>query len=340
MSAAIAVIGGGAWGTALAISLSARGLRVRLWIREPELLSRMRERRDNPAHLPGIDVPTGVVPSGDLGEILDGVELAIVAVPSPFARRVYEAARPVVPAGLPLVLAMKGIEEATLALPMQVAADVIGGERPMAVLSGPSFAAEVARGLPTAIAAASASPAFARKVQDVLSGRGLRVYTNDDPVGVQLAGALKNVIAIAAGAADGLGMGHSAIAALITRGLGEIRRLGVAAGARAETFYGLAGMGDLVLTCTGDLSRNRHVGRALGRGERLRDVLAHMSGVAEGVRTASSASELARRHDVAMPIVDEVVRLLSDEGAARDAVARLLARPLTSEEPTRAESLE
>jgi glycerol-3-phosphate dehydrogenase (NAD(P)+) len=187
------------------------------------------------------------------------------------------------------------------------------------------------------VVAASADPVLARAVQEALSGRALRIYTNEDPRGVQLAGALKNVIAIAAGAADGAGLGHSTLAALITRGLVELRRLGTALGGRAETFHGLAGLGDLVLTCTGNLSRNRSVGQALGRGERLQDILSHMSSVAEGVATTRSARELARGAGVETPIIEEVHRLLFEDGSAREAVARLMSRPLTAEHPDREE---
>lgn len=336
-SAHIGVLGGGAWGTALAVVLAARGHEVRLWMREPDLVRRVLERRDNPVHLPGVPIPAGVEPTLELARALERADLVVTAIPSSFARQVYEAARSLVPPGLPVVVATKGIEEGTGALPAEVAGDVLGEQARVAVLSGPSFAAEVARGLPAAVVVASTDPDLARRVQDALSGPTLRLYTNDDLRGVQLAGALKNVIAIAAGAADGAGMGHSTMAALITRGLAEIRRLGTALGGRAETFHGLAGLGDLVLTCTGDLSRNRRVGQALGRGERLPDILAHTASVAEGVRTTRAARSIAARHGVETPIVDEVHRLLFEDGSARDAVGRLMARPLTAEHPSERE---
>ncbi|HEX4823157.1 MAG TPA: NAD(P)H-dependent glycerol-3-phosphate dehydrogenase [Candidatus Polarisedimenticolaceae bacterium] len=332
-SARIGILGGGAWGTALAIHLSGRGVPVGLWIHEDDLVERMRQRRDNPIYLPGHEVPALVVPTGRVDEAVSGVALAVLAVPSPFAREVYRRLAPSLGSGVPVVVATKGIEEETLLLPTQVAAACLPAGTPVAALSGPSFAEEVARGVPTAVVAAAADPAVAATVQSLLSGETLRLYTTGDVVGVQVAAALKNVVAIAAGIVDGLGLGHNTAAALITRGLAEMRRLGVAMGASGETFAGLSALGDLVLTCTGSLSRNRQVGRALGRGERLRDVTARMRHVAEGVGTTRSAWHLARRHDVTMPIVDEVHRILYEEGDPAAAVRRLMTRPLGAEEP-------
>jgi len=336
----IAVLGAGGWGTALSVVLAGSGRSVHLWIREEDLIARMIERRDNPVFLPGVPIPADVLPAGDLAQALEGAEMVLAAIPSPFARRVYEQAREAIPARVPLVIATKGIEEGSLALPGEVARESLGTEHPLAVLSGPSFAPEVARGLPTAVVAASTDSILARRVQDLFAGTHLRVYTNQDPVGVQVAGSVKNVIAIAAGVVDGIGMGHSAVAALITRGLVEMRRLGVALGGKSSTFSGLAGLGDLVLTATGDLSRNRRVGQALGRGERLRDILAHTPAVAEGVSTTRSCREMAHRRGVEMPIVEEVHRLLYEEGSPRDAIARLMGRPLTAEEPVETEPIE
>jgi len=336
----IAVLGAGGWGTALSVILAHAGRSVRLWIREEDLVARMIDRRDNPVFLPGVPIPPGVLPTGDLAQALDGVEMLLAVVPSPFARRVYEHARGLIPAGIPVVIATKGVEEGTLALPGEVAREVLGAERPLAFLSGPSFAPEVARGLPTAVVAASTDSILAARVQDLFSGSHLRVYTNADPVGVQVAGALKNVIAIAAGVVDGSAMGRSAVAALITRGLAEMRRLGVALGGKPSTFSGLAGLGDLVLTATGDLSRNRRVGQALGRGERLRDILARTPAVAEGVSTTRSSRELAHRREIEMPIVEEVYRLLYEDGSPHDAVARLMGRRVKAEEGAEAESIE
>jgi glycerol-3-phosphate dehydrogenase (NAD(P)+) len=305
---------------------------VRLWIREADLVERMRERRDNPAYLPGVHVPEAVSPSGDLGEVLEGVDLVLTAVPSQFARALYREMAARLGADVPLVVTCKGIEERTLALPLDVAGEELGGPDRMAVLSGPSFALEVAEGRPAAVVVASVDPALASRLQRQLSSRELRIYTNRDPLGVQLAGAVKNVMAIAVGIADSLGMGTNARAALITRGLAEMSRLVLALGGSAGTAAGLAGMGDLVLTCTGELSRNLRVGRRLGKGERLEDVLSSSRAVAEGVRTAGSVRELARRSGVDTPIVDEVYRILFEDGRVQEGLERLLSRPLTSEE--------
>jgi glycerol-3-phosphate dehydrogenase (NAD(P)+) len=328
----VAIVGGGAWGTALAANLGGRGVPVRLWMHEGDLVRRMIARRDNPVFLPGIEIPEAVVPTASLESAVAGASLILFAVPTPFARSMYGLMRPLVDAAVPVVVATKGIEEDTLLLPLEVAASALAESTPLAALSGPSFAEELARGVPTAVVIAAKDPGFARFVQDRLAGESLRLYTNTDVVGVQIAAALKNVVAIAAGIADGLGFGHNTIAALITRGLAEIRRLGVARGASPATFSGLASLGDLVLTCTGGLSRNRQVGQALGRGERLADVVARMTHVAEGVRTARSARSLARLSAVEMPIVEEVCRILDEDRSPREAVRRLMLRPLGAED--------
>ncbi|HEX6852548.1 MAG TPA: NAD(P)H-dependent glycerol-3-phosphate dehydrogenase [Candidatus Polarisedimenticolaceae bacterium] len=331
MTGPVTIVGGGAWGTALAVHLGLLGRDVLLWMRESDLVARMRERRDNPAYLPGFDVPASVRPTDDLAETLRVAGPLVLVVPTPFARAVYRSLAPGLDRGRPVVIASKGIEEETLALPTDVAEQELGAPERLAVISGPSFAAEVAGGRAAAIVAAAREAAIAARVQEALSGGGLRLYTNDDVVGVQVAGALKNVIAIAAGVVEGLGLGHNALAALVTRGIAEMRRLGVAMGGRAETFSGLAGLGDLVLTCTGSLSRNRQVGIALARGERIEDILATTRHVAEGVRTCESALALARRHGVEMPIVEEVHRILHDAAVPAEAVRRLMTRPLTGE---------
>jgi len=298
----------------------------------------MMERRDNPVFLPGVEIPELVAPTHDVATAILAASLVVFAVPTPFARALYGQVRPRLPAGVPVVVATKGIEEDSLLLPTEVAASCLANDTPIAAMSGPSFAEEVARGVPTAVVIAATDAALAKSIQDRLAGESLRLYTNTDVVGVQIAAALKNVVAIAAGIADGLGFGHNTVAALITRGLAEIRRLGVARGAVAETFSGLASLGDLVLTCTGGLSRNRQVGQALGRGERLSDILARMPHVAEGVRTARSARSLAVRAGVEMPIVEEVYRILYEDGPPREAVRRLMTRPLGPEDPKGQES--
>lgn len=327
-----AIIGGGAWGTALAIHLAKCGAAPRLWIREDDLVQRMLTRRDNPVYLPGIPVPEAVMPVGSISEAVEGASLLLAVVPSQYARGVYREIAASIDGATPVVVAAKGIEESSLALPLEAASQELGQEQPLAILSGPSFAAELARGTPTVVVIASESAPLSSRLQESLSGGALRIYTSDDPTGVQLAGALKNVIAIAAGIADGLGMGANAQAALITRGLAEIARLGEALGGRAATFAGLAGMGDLVLTCTGGASRNRTLGQRLGRGERLSDIVGSTPSVAEGVRTTRSALALARRERVEMPIVEELHRILFEEGTPQDALASLMARPLTTEE--------
>lgn len=328
----VAIVGGGAWGTALAVSLGKSGAPVAIWMHEDELVRRMVSRRDNPVYLPGIEIPDTVKPTTDLAAATLGASLVVFAVPTPYARALYDRLAPHLAAHVPVVVATKGIEEDTLLLPLEVATSRLGPAVPVAAMSGPSFAEEVARGVPTAVVIAAADAGLARSVQDRLSGETLRLYTNADVVGVQIAAALKNVVAIAAGIADGLGFGNNTVAAIVTRGLAEIRRLGVARGASAETFSGLASLGDLVLTCTGALSRNRQVGQALGRGERLADLLAKTSHVAEGVRTARSARDLAALAGVEMPIVEEVYRILYEDGVPRDAVRRLMTRPLASED--------
>lgn len=336
----VGIVGAGAWGTALAIRFAGSGLRVTLWGHEAEVVERLRRRRDNPRYLPGVELPPSARVSGDLSEAAAGTGAVVLAVPTPFARAVYGDLAPHLPSGTPVLVAAKGIEEGTLALPAEVAREVLGPDRGVAVLSGPSFAEEVARGSPTAVVVASDDARLAEAVQSGLSDAVLRIYTNDDPTGVQVAGALKNVIAIAAGIVDGLSLGHNAMAALVTRGLAETRRLGIALGGKPGTFAGLAGLGDLVLTCTGSLSRNRRVGRALGRGERLEDVLGRSAHVAEGVRTARSARVLSRREGVEMPIVDAVCRLFDEETTPAETVQELMSRPLTSEEPDPREPIE
>ena len=328
------MLGGGAWGTALALHLARNGFTVRLWMRDRELVERMRARRDNPVYLPGFHLPEAITPHTDPEAVLRGTRLVIGALPSAHARGVWRTVGRAIERDATVVVATKGIEEGTLALPLEVVAGELGPDRVLTVLSGPSFAREVAEGRPAAAVVAAGPIAAAQEVQVALSARALRLYANGDPRGVQVAGAVKNVIAIAAGIADSLSMGANARAGLITRGLAEITRLGLALGGRPATFAGLAGLGDLVLTCTGELSRNRRLGQRLGLGERLQDILSAGRAIAEGVPTARSARELARRAGVAMPIVEEVHRVLYEDGVPQESLERLLARPLTVEEGT------
>jgi glycerol-3-phosphate dehydrogenase (NAD(P)+) len=325
-----AVLGGGSWGTALACHLARSGLPVSLWIREPEIARDVAERHRNETYLPGIELPQEIAATADLAEAVRAAETVLVVVPSEFCRGIYRALAGCLSPGALLVSATKGLEIETLQRMSQVAAAELPGV-PLAVLSGPSFAREVADGQPTAVVIASERGAAAERVQRAVSTRSFRAYTSDDVVGVELAGALKNVIAIAAGILDGLGYGHNTVAALITRGLAEISRLGLALGGRAETLAGLAGLGDLVLTCTGGLSRNRSLGQALGRGESLATVLGRGNAVAEGVRTTAAACQLAEREGVEMPIALQMREVLYRGKPPREALDELMLRSLKRE---------
>lgn len=329
----IAVIGAGSWGTALAGHLAVLGRRVRLWAHEPEVAAAVNERRENPLFLPGARLPASLSATTDGAEALEDAKLVFSVMPSHVVRAVWERLGAHLPPGALLVSASKGIEGGTCRLMHEVLAEIVPGHTPsrFACLSGPSFAREVIAGQPCAVVAASPADASARRVQACLAGPRFRVYTTDDVVGTEMGGALKNVVAIAVGASDGLGLGLNARAALITRGLAEITRVAVAAGARPLTLAGLAGVGDLVLTCTGALSRNRHVGEELGKGRRLADILAGMRMVAEGVRTTRSAMELSARLGVEMPIAQQVDRMLYHDLAPAEATAALMGRSLRSE---------
>jgi glycerol-3-phosphate dehydrogenase (NAD(P)+) len=326
----IAVLGGGSWGTALAAHLARAGHPVRLWLREPELAARVNEAHENPTYLPGVPLPAGIVAASELDAPLQDAEAVFVVVPSEFCRGVYRRLRDRVPDAAVLVSATKGLELDTLKRMSEVAAEEVPG-LPLAVLSGPSFAVEVARGEPTAVVVAASAPGVAEAVQQAVSTRTFRAYSSDDVLGVELAGALKNVVAIAAGILDGLGHGHNTVAALITRGLAEITRLVVGLGGRADTLAGLAGLGDLVLTCTGHLSRNRRVGQALGRGQSLEDALRGTAMVAEGVRTTLAACALAERAGVEMPIARQMRAVLHEGKPPRAAVEELMLRSLKRE---------
>jgi glycerol-3-phosphate dehydrogenase (NAD(P)+) len=323
-----AVLGGGAWGTALAAQAVRAGLDTRLWIRSRELASAVAERRENPAYLPGIELPAGLRATASLAEAAADAEAVLVAVPSEYCRSLYRELVSVASNAALLVSATKGLETETLLRMSQVAA----AEAPawaLAVLSGPSFALEVAKQLPTAVVVASADHAVAERVQRALSTRSFRVYSSEDMVGVELAGAVKNVIAIAAGIVDGLGYGTNTVAALVTRGLAEISRLAVALGGRPDTLAGLAGLGDLVLTCTGALSRNRTLGQRLGRGQTLAEAGAGLH--PEGVRTTLATAALAERHGIDMPIVRQMRAVLYQGKPAREALEELMLRSLKRE---------
>jgi glycerol-3-phosphate dehydrogenase (NAD(P)+) len=328
-----AVIGAGSWGTTLANLLAKKGLPVNLWAYEPELVETIRTRRENDLYLPGIELDPSLACTNSLEEAVTGAGLVLVVVPTQVLRGVVREMLPHLQATALVVSASKGIELDSLQLVSQMYDELLPEHLScqFAVLSGPSFAREVAREMPTAVVVAARDEEVARQVQSLFSTDYFRVYTNRDVIGVELGGAIKNVIAIAAGVSDGLGFGSNTRAALITRGLAEMSRLGRALGGDPLTFSGLAGMGDLVLTCTGDLSRNRSVGLALGQGRSLSEILGEMRMVAEGVKTAESAWNLARKLGVEMPIIQKVHQLLYEGKPAREAVLELMTRDLKSE---------
>ena len=329
----VAIVGAGAWGTSLACTLADRYRRVTLWVYEADLAGEMLHTRENATYLPGVPLPPSVLPTSALERALEGQRFVIFVVPSHVFRRVVEEARAHLSADAVLVSATKGIETESLCTMSQVMRQTLPPVQhaALAVLSGPSFAREVAARRPTAVVAASQDPQVARRVQVAVSGGPLRVYAGTDPLGVELGGAVKNVIAIAAGIVDALELGTNARAALITRGLAETTRLGVAMGAQAATFAGLAGMGDLILTCTGDLSRNRTLGKRLAGGSSLAEVLGSSRAVAEGVNACRSVVRLAERFGVEMPICRAVHRVLFEGQEPREAVVRLMTRDLRFE---------
>ena len=324
------VVGAGAWGTALADHLATNGCDVRLWALERDVADAINDRHENVRFLPDVRLAPTLRATNALGDALPGATLVVFAVPSAHLRAIVRAAAGSVEPGATLAVATKGIEQGTLALMTDVV-EAEAPERPVVAISGPSFAAEVAARQPTAVVAASRDVVAAQAVQETLSSSTFRVYTHDDVIGVELGGSLKNVMAVATGIAEGVGLGFNSRAALITRGLAEMTRLGVALGGQAATFAGLAGIGDLVLTCTGALSRNRAVGLAIGRGATLEQALAGKETVAEGVATSRSARELAQREGVEMPIVETVHRVLFENYPARNSVISLMSRGLRAE---------
>ncbi len=341
----IAIIGGGAWGTGISIVLGRKGTQtpthapkhnVRLWAHEADVCESIARTRINEKFLPSRIIPDSVTPSNDLAATLHGAQIVVSVMPSQHCRALFERMRPLLPPHAMIVSATKGLEEGSLLRMTEVITHVLqrddGSASAVGALSGPTFAQEVARGDPTAITIASQSSELLRTVQQEFSDPSFRVYTNSDVIGVELGGALKNIVAIAAGICDGLGFGHNSAAALITRGLAEMTRLVVACGGRAETMAGLAGLGDLVLTCTGGLSRNRSVGVALGRGQKLPEIIAAMHGmVAEGVFTTSAAVGLARARNVEMPITEQMHAILHLGKSPREAIQELMSRTGKSE---------
>lgn len=328
----IGVVGAGSWGTALSLVLARRrGHSVTMWSHTRLVADAIRQKRENSIYLPGLSVPDSIGVTTDLEEAVRGAEILILVVPSEHLRGICGAMAPMLTADQLIVSASKGIEDRTYLRMTQVMGEVLAEHNlalPCGVLSGPSFAQEVGAGSPTAITIASCNQAVATRVQEEFSSPSLRLYTNDDVVGVELGGALKNVIAIAAGATYGLQLGHNSLAALVTRGIAEITRLAVACGGRRDTMAGLSGLGDLVLTCTGALSRNRHVGLELGRGRCLKEILSDMHGrVAEGVRTTDAALGVARGVGVEMPITEKVAAVLHEKISAKEAMRELMTRP-------------
>jgi glycerol-3-phosphate dehydrogenase (NAD(P)+) len=333
MGSSIAVLGAGSWGTALAVHLGRLGHDVRLWGRNADFVATLGQARENTVYLPGVSFPESVRPTSSLGAACGGADVLLFVCPSGGVRTLAEAVRAEL-GGTPLVVcAAKGVEQGTLLTMSAILEQVLGDDHRsrVAVLSGPSFAREVGLGVPTAVTAAAGDVAVAEAVQRVFNGPTFRVYTATDVVGVEIGGAVKNVIALAAGVSDGLGFGHNSRAALITRGLAEITRLAMKLGAERHTLAGLSGLGDLVLTCTGDMSRNRTVGLRLGRGERLADIVASMSEVAEGVRNTVSVRDLARSVGVEVPITEQIYLLLYESKDPRQVVIDLMTRNLRRE---------
>lgn len=331
----IAILGGGSWGTALAIVLSRSRTphRLSLWAHDRAIAEAIRSRRTNETYLPGFAIPTEVEITNSMAEALPGVDIVLGVIPSAHARSVYTQALPSLTRETIFVSATKGLEPGTHARMSEVLHQTVAARFALrfAVLSGPSFALEAARGDPTAVVIASRDSGLAAALQEEFAGPSFRLYTNDDVLGVELAGAMKNVIAIAAGACQGLGLGSNSLAALITRGLAEMTRLAVALGAKAETLSGLAGLGDLVLTCTGALSRNRYVGVELGKGRALSEILAGMRMIAEGVGTTAALLDLAKTAGIEMPISEQVSAILNGGKSPRDAIRDIMERPLKRE---------
>jgi glycerol-3-phosphate dehydrogenase (NAD(P)+) len=322
----LTVLGAGSWGTALAVHLGRIGHDVRLWARDPSLAADISARRANAVYLPDVLLPASVSITHSLGHALDETDLVVSAIPTHGCRSVMREVSPIISPHAVVVSATKGLEEDTLLRMSEVVAQELGSDHRVVVLSGPSFALEVAHQLPTAVLAASTDTTAINLVQSEFRGPYFRLYGSSDVIGVEIGGALKNVIAIAAGVVEGLGLGHNALAALITRGLAEITRLACAAGGDRETTAGLSGLGDLVLTCTGTLSRNRHVGLELARGRALADVLAGMKMIAEGVRTTGAALALGEKHGIELPIATQMAAVLEGRTDVRSAVDALMLR--------------
>ncbi len=327
----LGVIGAGSWGTALALHLSRIGVAVDLWVYEPDLHESILDSRENAIFLPGHRLPETIRPTLSMEEAAAGKAAVLLVVPSHVMRETAKKLKPFLLPDALVISASKGLENDTLCSIHQILTETLDAPERHVTISGPTFASEIAEGRPSALVAAAKSLPLAETVQDLFSSPDLKVFTSTDICGVEIGGALKNVIAIATGISDGLELGHNARAALITRGLVEITRIGTALGARPETFYGLSGLGDLVLTCTGDQSRNRSVGLRLGRGERLSDIVDAMRMVAEGVRTVKSAFELKNRHAIQASIIEETYRILYEDKAPEQALKAIMKVEISSE---------
>ncbi|HEX4277298.1 MAG TPA: NAD(P)H-dependent glycerol-3-phosphate dehydrogenase [Bryobacteraceae bacterium] len=329
----LAVIGAGSWGTALAIVLGPRFPHIRLWVYEADLCERIRQTHINDIYLPGFEIPKHIHPTSNLAEALDAADIVLTVTPSHLLRSVTGSMLPHLNERMIFVSASKGLENETLLRMSQVLEQTIAPRFAprIAIVSGPSFAREVAKFEPTALVVASQDAALAESVQSAFSGPTFRLYTSADPVGVEVGSSIKNVVAIGAGVLHGMGMGHNAMAALITRGLAEMSRLAAAMGGKPLTMSGLAGLGDLVLTCTGELSRNRHVGIELAHGRKLDEIVRSMKMVAEGIKTTNAAVDLARRHGVEMPISQQMFQMLHFGITPRDAIRTLMERSLKGE---------
>jgi glycerol-3-phosphate dehydrogenase (NAD(P)+) len=326
----VVIVGDGGWGTALAMHLQGTGCRVGLWSYDPEYAGLMGRERTNPRYLPGFDIPPEVEISADFTSLLPGAELLVSAVPTSYLREVWSAHGPQVPAGLPIVSVTKGIEEGSLLRPTEVLRELTG-DRPIAVMTGPNIAREIAHGQPAATVAACPDKDVTLVVQSTFTSERFRVYSNPDDLGVELGGVLKNVIAIAAGMCDGLNLGTNAKAALCTRGVIEMARLGEALGGRRRTFFGMSGLGDLLTTCYSPASRNRTFGERLGRGERGADIVASMKMVAEGVKTSAPVHDLMRKHDLQLPISEQVYLVIHEGKSPRDVTGSLMRRGVKDE---------
>lgn len=329
----LTIVGGGSWGTALAIVLASRFPIVKLWVYETDLALRMWKTRENDIYLPGFQLPANIEVGSDLAVSLEGADVILGVMPSHLARPLYQQMLPNLKPSMVFVSATKGVENSTLLRMSEIVREVVSARfvPRVAVLSGPTFAREVARLDPTALVVASEDAALASAIQAAFSGPTFRLYTSSDPIGVEIGGAIKNVVAIGAGVLDGIGLGHNAAAALITRGLAEMTRLAVAMGGKPLTLAGLAGLGDLVLTCTGELSRNRTVGVELARGRSLDDIVSSMRMVAEGIKTTNAAVDLAARHSVEMPIAEQMYQMLHHGASPVVAIQRLMDRSLKGE---------